>query len=167
MLGRGAELVGRLLREPDDALVVAEVVVAQLGIAVEAEPAPDDVVEAPDEKVGEEVRRRLVLGAVDLVAMRAGELGVPREVGAAVGVRDDDVVAVRGLGDGGADLLGAVVQLGRDRSDLEIPAAPGGDLLDVEGKRAARDDDSTACDPAARPGRVTRSVLMPETTAGR
>jgi len=43
---------------------VAEVVVSQLGIAVESQPAPDDVVEAPDEKVGEEVRRGLVLGPV-------------------------------------------------------------------------------------------------------
>ena len=51
----------RLLREPDDPLVVAEVVVAQLRVAVEPEPAPDDAVEAAHEEVGEEVRPRLVL----------------------------------------------------------------------------------------------------------
>src|SRR5919198_1257715 len=68
---RGAQLGRGLLREPDDPLVVAEVLVAQLRVAVEPEPAPDDAVEAADEEVGEEVRRRLVLGAVHLVAVGA------------------------------------------------------------------------------------------------
>ena len=99
------------------------------------------MVEAPHEEVGEEVRRRLVLGAVDLVAVRAGELRVAGEVGAAVRVRDDDVVAVGGLLDRGADPLGAVVQLGRHRAHLEVPAAPRGDLLHVQRERAAADDD--------------------------
>ena len=77
-LGRDAQLGRRLLREPDDLLVVAEVVVAQLGVAVEPETAHDDAVEAADEEVGEEVRRRLVLGAIDLVAVRAFEPGEAR-----------------------------------------------------------------------------------------
>ena len=83
MLGTGAQLGGRVLRQPDDLFVIAEVLVAQLRVPVEPEPAPDDAVEAADEEVGEEERARLVLGAEDLVAMRARETRVAVEIGRA------------------------------------------------------------------------------------
>src|SRR5581483_6103185 len=90
--GLRPEPVGRLLREPDDALVIAEVVVAQLGVAVEPEAAPDDAVEGADEEVGEVVGARLVLGeaAEELVAVGPGQAApvVERAPGAAVGVAD-------------------------------------------------------------------------------
>src|SRR6188472_2186698 len=54
---RGALRRGRAaLREPHDAAVGAEVVVAQLGVAVEAELADHGVLERAREEVGEEVR---------------------------------------------------------------------------------------------------------------
>ena len=49
------------LREPDHAAVVAEVVVAQLGVAVEAELADHGVLERAREEVGEEVRAGLLV----------------------------------------------------------------------------------------------------------
>src|ERR1700728_1484024 len=74
-VGRGLRLRGKLrvveLRPMDDAPVVAEVIVAQLRKAVEAEPADDERVEMADEKIGEveraglflaEARERLVAG---------------------------------------------------------------------------------------------------------
>src|SRR5438874_7180183 len=109
-------------------------------MAVEPEPPPDDSVEALDEEVCEEVRRRVVLGAVELVAVRAGEAGVALEVGAAMRVGDDRVVAGRRLLDGGADPLRPVVQLGRHRAHVDVPAAAGGDLLHVQRECAAADD---------------------------
>src|SRR5207237_9257004 len=84
--GLGPKLGRRRLRKPDDTGVVAEVVVAQLRMPVEPEPAPDDAVEAADEEVGQEVRLRLVLGAVDLVAVCALEPAVAVESPAAAGV---------------------------------------------------------------------------------
>ena len=39
---------------------MAEVVVAQLRVAVEPEPAPDDAVETADEEVGQEIRAGLL-----------------------------------------------------------------------------------------------------------
>src|SRR5437762_2840419 len=87
-------------------------------LTMRRQPPPDDAFEAADEEVGEEVRRRLVLGAVHLVAVRAGETLEAGEVGAAVRVRDDDLVALRGLLDRGADALGAVVQLRRHGAHL-------------------------------------------------
>src|SRR5207253_4795128 len=141
VLGSGTQLVGRLLREPHDLLVVAEVVVAQLGVAVEAKPSPDDPVEAANEEVGEEVRARLVLGAENLIAMSAREPREAVEVGATVRVGDDRLVAGGRLFDSGADPLGPVVQLGRDGPHLDVPAAPGGDLLHVQRERATADDD--------------------------
>ena len=68
------QLGRRRLREPDDALVVAEVVVAQLGVAVETEPTPHDPVERAHEEVRQVVRARLVLHpAEELVAVGARE----------------------------------------------------------------------------------------------
>src|SRR5206468_1155272 len=123
---------------------------------VEPEPAPDDAVEAADEEVGEEVRRRLVLGAEDLVAMGAGEPLEAGEVGTAVRIRDDGVLAGGGLLDGGADPLGPVVQLGRDRAHVDVPAAAGGDLLHMDGEGAAADDD--ACHPGNFSWSMNRSL---------
>src|SRR5205085_3393462 len=124
----------------------------ELAMPVEPEPPPDDSVEALDEEVCEEVRRRLVLGAVELVAVRAGEAGIALEVGAAMRVGDDRVVAGRRLLDGGADPLRPVVQLGRHRAPVDVPAAAGGELLHMQRERAARDDD------ARHPGKASSSM---------
>src|SRR5947209_3135278 len=101
-----AQLRRRPLGKPDSARVVAEVVVAKLGMTVESEAAGDDAVERAHEEVREEVDARLVLGAVDLVAVRAVEAPVAVEIGTAVRVRDDDLVAGCRLGDRCADPLG-------------------------------------------------------------
>src|SRR5262249_25887584 len=130
-----------VLRQPDDLFVIAEVLVAQLRVPVEPEPAPDDAVEAADEEVGQEVRARLVFGAEDLVAVCAGETGIAVEVGAAVRVGDDDVVSGGCLVDGGADAFRTVVELRRHGADLDIPAAAGSDLFDMKRERSAADDD--------------------------
>ena len=50
----------RLLREPDDARVMAEVRVAQLRVAVEPERADDAALEGAHEEVGQEVRAGLL-----------------------------------------------------------------------------------------------------------
>ena len=60
VLGGAAQRRRRALRQPHAAAVGVEVVVAQLGIAVEAERAPDRVLERAREEVGEEVRARLL-----------------------------------------------------------------------------------------------------------
>src|SRR5262249_47210132 len=124
-----------------DFLVIPEVVVAQLGMPVEPEPAPHQAVEAAHEEVGEEEGSRLVLGAIHLVAVRTRETGVAVEIGAAVRVRDHDVLACRRLVDRRPDALRPVVQLGRHGADIDVPAAAGGDLPDMERERAAADDD--------------------------
>ena len=54
-LRRRARRRRRALREPDDPAVVAEVVVAQLRVAVEAELADHGVLEAAGQEIGEEV----------------------------------------------------------------------------------------------------------------
>ena len=92
-LGLCPQLRGRPLCEPGDSRVVAEVVVAQLRVAVEPERAHDGAVERADEEVGEEEDARLVARAVDLVAVGALEAVEAVQVGAAVGVRDHHVVA--------------------------------------------------------------------------
>ena len=136
---------GRLLREPDDLRVVAEVVVAELRVTVEPEPADDDAVEAADEEVGEEVRAGLVLRAVHLVAVRAVEPRVARR-GRRRSARTRRRPRRRGGRlDRGADALGPVVQLRRHRPHLDVPAATGGDLLHVHRQRATRDDDRSSC----------------------
>ena len=60
----------------------------------------------------------------------------PERIRAAIdAARDADVVAERVT-----DPLRPVVQLGRQRPHLELPAAPLRDLVDVERERAAGDD---------------------------
>ena len=145
LCGRGLRLVVQLgrrrLGEPDDTLVVAEVVVAQLGMTVEPEPAPDDPVERAHEEIGQVVRARLVLHAAEeLVAVGARKARQVVERAARAAVRVGDDVAVRRI-DGRADPLGPVVQLGRQRAHLDVPAAALRDLVDVERERAAGDDD--------------------------
>ena len=134
------QVVGGALGEPDHARVVAEVVVAQLGVAVEPERPDDEAVERADEEVGQEEDARLVPAAVDLVAVGAVEAAEAVEVGAAVGVGDDDVVPCGRVFDGGPDPLRPVVQLGRDGADVQVPAAPLRDPLDLERERSAGDD---------------------------
>src|SRR5579872_209404 len=76
----GGQIVVLELREIDEAAVMAEIIVAQLRKAIEAESLNDQPVEMADEKVGEEERaelllrhRREVLGAgKKFIAMRAG-----------------------------------------------------------------------------------------------
>ena len=65
------------LREPDDPRVVAEVVVAELRVAVEPEPAHDDAVEAADEEVGQVVGAGLVVQRAR-PSRRARSSGRPR-----------------------------------------------------------------------------------------
>src|SRR2546428_566113 len=148
-LGGCAQLRRRALREPDDPRVVAEVVVAQLRVAVEPEPADDDAVERAHEEVGQEIRagllgERLVHGlprkeVVAVVALEPRE-AVERAAGAAVGVSDSDLLVAAGeLLDRGRDPLGPVVQLRRQRHDLDVPAAPGRDRAHVQGEGAAGD----------------------------
>src|SRR5437667_5652477 len=136
---------------------------------VEAEPAPDDAVEAADQEVGEEVGARLVLGAEDLVAVRAREAREAREVGAAVRVRDGDVVAGGRVLDGGTDPLWPVVQLRRDRAHLDVPTAPGGDLPHVQRQRAASHHDLRAMSTPTTSGtwlRTCRLWTSPSRTRG-
>src|SRR5437764_7474575 len=127
---------------------------------VEAEPAPDDAVEAADQEVGEEVGARLVVGAEDLVAVRAREAREAREVGAAMRVRDGDVVAGGRVHDGGTDPLWPVVQLRRDRAHLDVPTAPGGDLPHVQGQRAASHHDLRAMSTPTTSGTWFRPCLF-------
>ena len=103
-LGRGLERRRRLLRQPHHPPVVAEVRVAQVGIPVEPEAPPHEVVERLHQEVGEEERARLLVadrgdrrGAGEqVVAGLAGQpLGaqpraqlVDRAAAAAVGVAD-------------------------------------------------------------------------------
>src|SRR5262249_35685703 len=74
------------------------------------------------------------------------------EIGAAMRVRDDDVVSTGRLLDRGADPFGPVVELRRDGADLQVPAAPRGDPLHVERKRSAADDDP------GHPAKASRST---------
>ena len=57
------------------------------------------------------------VGAEHLVAVGATEARVAVEIGAAVRVGDDDVLASGGLVDRGPDALRPVVQLGRHGAD--------------------------------------------------
>ena len=110
-------------------------------MAVEPEPAPHHPVERADEEIGQVVRAGLVLHpAEELVAVGAGQARqvVERSARPAIGIGDDVSL---GRVDGGTDPLGPVVQLGRQRPHLDLPAAALRDLVDVERERAAGDDD--------------------------
>src|SRR5205085_1602642 len=61
VLGFGPGGRGRALGQPHHARVVAEVVLAELGVAIEAELAPHRVLERAGQEVGEEVRTGLLL----------------------------------------------------------------------------------------------------------
>jgi hypothetical protein len=89
-LGLFAELGGRILGQPDDPRVVAEVVLGELGVAVESELAYDGPVEGADQEVGEQVGAGLLveegrqpgLAGEQVVAVQPGqpaqaELGAP------------------------------------------------------------------------------------------
>ncbi len=108
-LGGGAGRRRGALGEPQHARVVAEVVLAQLGVAVEPELAHHRALESPREEVGEEVRARLLGQRLPNLVTRehvvavlageprdpgAGEHRVDRAVGAAVAVGDGDRVVV-------------------------------------------------------------------------
>ena len=87
-----ARRLGRPLGEPEHARVVAEVVVAQVRVAVEAELADDRVLECPREEVGQEVRARLLL-------QRRADLVAPEDVIAVVAVESRDPVCGQQLVD--------------------------------------------------------------------
>src|SRR4051812_46925335 len=162
------------LREPQDARVGAEVVVAQLGPAVEPELAHDRVLERAREEVGEEVRPGLLrerlrnlVAREDVVAVlaaqaldaRAVERGVERAVrpAAPVGAREAVVALtqrVDALADRRRDLVRPVVQQRRHRVQVDAPAAPARDRAHVDRERAAGDD----ADPRAHPGNASWSM---------
>ena len=122
------------------ATISAEIVVAQLGKAVEAEPLDDERVEMPGEEVGQIERSGLLFGerveclpaGVKGVAMGAvdppyaffREHPVERAARAAIAVEAEDLVVGRAVG---ADLrphrlgnaLGAVVQARRQAGEID------------------------------------------------
>src|SRR3954471_15291773 len=172
-LGGGARARRRPLREPQHARVAAEVGVAQLGVAVQAELAHHGVLERAREEVRQEVGARLVgergargVAAEHLVAVIAGEPAharalehrVERAVGAAVRIGDGEHVIVAGQPcelrlDRGGNALGPVVEQRRERVDVDRPAAPAGDRTHVDRERAAGDDTH-----AAHPGNASWSM---------
>ena len=141
-----AQLAGRPLREPDDARVVAEVVVAQLRVAVEPEPAQDDAVEAADEEVGQEVRAGLVVR--ERAARRARSSAAPSSRGSPSSAprvpqsayATTRVVARPPPRRPRRDPLGPVVQLGRQRTTSSSQPRRLRDRVDVQRERAAGDD---------------------------
>ena len=172
-----------------DAAVIAEVIVAQLGKAVEAEAANDERVEMADEKIGEVERARLVFGerrerllaGIEGVAMRAFDAAHPlfREhaielaAGAAIAIEAEDLVVGCAIG---ADLrphrlrdsLGMVVQLRRQAGDV--------DGVELEREHFARQraagDDQDAARPAggraiaSSRNRRSPSSLLPQGEGG-
>ncbi len=153
--------------------VVAEVGVAQLGVAVEAQLDDDRPVERGREEVGEHVgaglgrqQRAHPLGAREqVVAVGAGQPGhvqpradlVERAVGAAIGVahRHPPVAQTQRRHlplDLGGDPLRPVVQQRRQRVHVDGPAAPVGDVGDVPRDRPTGDDG----DPVRRGRRAGR-----------
>ena len=139
-------------------------------MTVEPEPAQDDPVEAADEEVGQVVGAGIVVrerAGEELVAVGALEPRAARRArpGAAVGVRDDRVGPGGRRVDRSADPLGPVVQLGRQRTHLELPAAPARDRVDVEGERAAGDDHpGHAGNPSWSTNRSLKSVRPESST---
>ncbi len=103
LAGGSLELGRAPLGQPHNPRVIAEIGIAQLGMAVESQPRPHGALEAASEKVGEEVGARLgggrlghLLLSEHVVAVVAaqpadaalGQHPVERAVGAAVGVGD-------------------------------------------------------------------------------
>jgi len=144
------------LGEVDDAPVIAEVLLLELRVAVDPEPADDERVEVPREEIGEVEGRRL--GVVHLlpsgipgeeaVAVGTGkaldamniEHVVERAPGAAVGVRHEDALVPAGeltqlLVDGRRDQLRPRVELRGEASNRHVPPAVEPD----HGQHLARD----------------------------
>src|SRR5262249_1970153 len=168
-----AQLLRRRLREPDDARVVPEVLVAQLGMAVEPERAHHDLVERTHEEVRQEVGAGLLLHELahlvpreDAVAVGAvgADEAVERTARPAVGVGQHDVIISRRRGDCRRDPLRAAVQLGRQGADVEVPAAPGRDLLHVARERATGDDDLRHAGNASWSTNRSLKSLRPESS---
>jgi len=132
-------------------------------MAVDAERLDHEAVEMPQQEIGQVEGPGLrfrELGECggrreELVAVRArdaldaflGEHGIELAARSAVAVGDEDAVVVLAqlpdlLADRARDLLGPVVQLGRQADDVEagpaVGLAQGGDLV---GERAAGDDE--------------------------
>ena len=150
------------LREMDDAAVAAEIVVAQLGEAVEAEPLDDERVEMAGEKISQVEGAQFLLGerredllpGVEGVAMRAcdafhpflGEDAVEFAAGAAVAVEAQDFVVGGAIG---ADLrphrlgdpLGVIVEARGQAGQID-PVEP--ESQNFARKRAAADDEHLA-----------------------
>src|SRR3984885_7746146 len=144
-VGCGLRLRGKLrvveLRQMDDAPVGAEIIVAQLREAVEAEPADDERVEMADEKIGEVERaglflaeareglvasiERVAMGAVDAPHALFLEHAIKLAAGPAIAVEAEDLVIRRAIG---ADLRphlignapGMIVQLRRQAGDIDV-----------------------------------------------
>jgi hypothetical protein len=151
------------LRQVDEPCVVAEVVVAELGVAVESEVPDHESIEVPDQVVGEvegpdlgvlEFGEGRVAGE-ELVAVGARQAfdsefladGVQPATGATVGVADEDlVVATLGrtnpFGDGIGDEVGGVVVGGWQALDVDSVQAVGPyDLEELPGEGSAGDDE--------------------------
>ena len=133
----------------DDAPVGAEIVVAQLREAIEAEPLDDQRVEVAGEEIGQVESAELLLGeggedllaGVEGVAMRArdaldaflGEDAVERPARAAIAVEAENLVVGGAIG---ADLLphrlgdslGTVVETRRQADEIDRSRASGPEL---------------------------------------
>jgi len=151
------------LGQIDEPSVVAEVLVAQLGMAVQAEPADDQPVEVAREEVGQEERRGFLLGQsrevgatrIELVAVGAREAlhallldhRVEHAAGATVGVGDEHTVvagptAPDPVAHRRGDASWPVVQGGRQARDVDVGQVRGeGHELAREGA-AAHDEDT-------------------------
>ena len=169
VLGEGTQLGGLVLGQPDDAGVVAEVLVAQLRPPVQAELGLDGARERLHQEVGEQVGAGLVgeerldpAGpGVHVVAVQPLEPPQPEPladlvegaVGAAVGVPHHHGVVRRSKrlgqpGDLTGDLLRLVVQQRRKRVYVDRPAVLLDDPASRLGDRATRDQ----CRPRGRRG---------------
>ena len=147
----GAQLGRRLLREPDDPRVVAEVVVAQLGMAVEPERCQTTRSKLRTRKSvrkyvpGSSRAARALLAREDVVAVapskpRVAPSSAPRVPQSAYATTTSSPAQASSTA--ARDPLGPVVQLGRQRPHLDVPAAAVA-RSPARAARARRSDDPT------------------------
>ena len=155
---------------------MAEVVVAQVRVPVEAELTPNQSVEAEHEEVGEEVGARLlarqvgddVCAGIQVVAVVAAEALDPvtradlveGTVGAAIGIGDGNALVSRHQLederlDARGDLLGGVVEQRRQREVIDGPATLLADLGDVGAQGPAADERDAVASRGRRAHRRT------------